>query len=698
MKCRKIEKVPFKVPVKGKEPERQATAQVLDDRYLILDLWEKDGRIKCRHVTDLETGEPGTYYPDTGEWTKENLDGASDNREWYWGKEISEEEWHISRNDAAMIKGVTRESWRSGVYSRIRGMESAYATEKREDARKNKEMRLRELMALCPKPGPEVYGWITRVVAGDLQYAFLFKGGYHCTACGGDFPRAAAGARVRHKDMFACPLCGSRLTAEHRRKTVRLSTRLTWIHDLDEKRGVERHFCVTVEWMGTRKTYLEENIRLLMLRKMKHVFKVYYEDWGSWTEGNRHNHRWKTGYLYPDRKGIQDGLRGTAYAPWMDVMPMLAGAGIEADYNALLVESNRYWVRIAEYLAKGRFFRLLKEESGMITPWGGYMGGTLRTSGENMGEVLRLGDRQLVNRLRDEDGGRNMLSWLQWSERTGKKMSTECLRWYGQEGISVSEYEDGISARYLSPEQLMNYIRRQKAESYPKNKARTVYEQYEDYLSMAAALDKKLDDAMVHRPRELKRRHDELVEENRKKQMMLAAERDRERAQKEAEKMREKYPGSEGILQEIRPKLEYANDTYRIMVPHNFFEITMEGAALHHCAGATERYFDRIVQRETYICFLRRTAEPEIPFYTIEVEPGGTIRQHRGYMDEEPGIEEIKPFLREWQKEIRRRMKGKDFEHAERSAVLREKNMEELREKNNTRVLEGLLEDLMEVG
>ena len=700
MKCRKIEKVPLKVPVKGAQPERQATAQVLDDRYLILDLWEKSGRMRCRHVMDRETGEPGTYYPDTGKWTKENLDSASGNTGWHWGESIREEEWHISREDAALIKGMTRESWRSGIYARITEMESTYNEEKRKNAMQNKEKRLRELMACCPGPGPEVYSWITQRAAGDTQYAFLSDKGksYHCTSCGGDFPRTAAGKKVRNKDMFECPLCGSRLFAEHRRKRVEVSTRLTMIHDLDEKRGVERHFRVTIEWDDSRKTYLEETIRLMMQRGMKHPFTIYYEDWGGWSEGNHHNYRWGTGFLYPDREKIQEGLRGTAYGPWVDVMPMLAEAGIEADYNGLLVESNMYWTRIAEYLAKGRFYRLLKEESEMISPWCGYTGRTLRINGTDMGEVLRLKDKQLSNRLRDEDGGRNMLSWLQWSEKTGKKISTGCLRWFEKAGISPQMYAGGISGRYLSPEQLMNYIERQRTESYPRKGANTVYEQYEDYLSMAAGLRKRLDDAMVHRPRELKRRHDELVEESHKKQMLLEMERDREKAQEEAERMRQKDPDAEEILQEIKGKLEYSDGTYQIMVPRDFFEITMEGAALHHCAGATERYFDRIMQRETYICFLRRTEEPEVPYYTIEVEPGGTIRQHRGYMDEEPGIEEIKPFLRAWQKEIRQRMKGKDFEHAERSAVLREKNMEELREKNNTRVLEGLMEDLMEVG
>lgn len=79
------------------------------------------------------------------------------------------------------------------------------------------------------------------------------------------------------------------------------------------------------------------------------------------------------------------------------------------------------------------------------------------------------------------------------------------------------------------------------------------------------------------------------------------------------------------------------------------------------------------------------------------MEPGGTIRQHRGDFDEEPEIERIKPFLKKWQQEIRRRMQAGDYMLAEKSAALRQKNIQELQEKNNTRVLAGLMEDLMEV-
>ncbi|MBR1865584.1 MAG: PcfJ domain-containing protein, partial [Lachnospiraceae bacterium] len=171
---------------------------------------------------------------------------------------------------------------------------------------------------------------------------------------------------------------------------------------------------------------------------------------------------------------------------------------------------------------------------------------------------------------------------------------------------------------------------------------------------------------------------------------------DRERAEKEAQRMREKFPGAEEILREMKARLEYRNGEYMIIVPERLVDITTEGAALHHCVGTSDRYFERIRNHETYICFLRKVSEPDIPYYTIEVEPGGTVRQHRGYLDEEPEIELVKPFIREWQRELKRRLTEEDRQRAKNSAVLRQKNIDELKAKNNKRVLDGLMEDLME--
>ena len=698
MRWKEILDVPVPACPKGKKKKCLRVQRAGD--YLILDLWQ-DGIYKCRHAMHIRTGEPGTYYPDSGQQTAENLNKAADERGWYWGSDIDDKEWHLTKEDADIICTVTDETYRGQDLSRITVKEEQYGRDKRERYQNNKQRRLDELMSQCPEPGKAVYDWIVSKAVGNLQYAFYdkIKKTCHCTACNRDFDDTDTGLKkIREKDTVRCPLCGSSLKVIKRKATVSTKTRLYVIHNIDDKRGVVRHFEVKIEWSDTRRVYFEEHIRLMMQRGMKNVCKIYYGDlWDDWAEGNRTNRRWKPGYLYPDTDAIRAGLEGTAYQIWQDVFPQLAAAGIKTNYNGLLVESNHYWTGIAEYLAKGRFYKLLEEESDMISPWDGYRGSSLYVNGEDVAEVLKIQDKQLVNRLRQENGGRLMLRWFQWSDETGSKISAECMEWLQHTDLWPSQYKRSKAAQYLTPRQLMNYITRQCKESYKGKSPKTVLSQYEDYLDMSEVLGKKMDDEMVYRPRDLKRRHDEAVEESNRRREELQRKRDAEAAKREAQRMREKYPGYEELLAEIKAKYEYASDTYLIRVPKDFAEITAEGMALHHCVGNTERYFDRIMSRETYICFLRQQSSPDEPFYTIEVEPGGTIRQHRGAYDEEPGIEQIKPFLREWQKVIRKRMSKEDHKYAKASAVLRQKNIDELKEKNNVRVLNGLMEDLMEV-
>lgn len=701
MKWKKI----LKTPMIQQEKTNKITFQTTE-QYLILDI-RKDKVYSCRHAIDLQTGEYGTYYTDTGQKKRTNITNCTVgyNAGYYWGSDLRQGDW-LTPEQIRELKVIldNKCNWIGDVLMRIERLESDYSAEKRELAKNNKEMRVRNLMNKCPRPGKAVYDWITERLVGDLQYAFYDKKNKtcHCTACNGDFTEEAAGVQVKHHKLISCPVCGHELKVEKKAAAIKATGWLTMIQNVDKKQGVERHFRVTIEWSeaGERMTELEEQIRLMMLRNDKNFMKIYYNCevyWCGWHDHNPQNRRWHSAYLYPDSEGIRAGLKGTAYEIWSDVLPMLAQMGIKANYNGLLVESNKSFTGIAEYMAKGRFYRLLDELSQCITYWGGYMGDTIDVSGENMESILQIEDRQLINRIRQDDGGMKMLHWMQWSDMTGKKLSAEFIKWTESHKIDPGNYDRAIAKKYMSPEQLMNYLNRQLKDSYPGKSIRTVWNQYEDYLYMAEMLNKHMDDALVYRPRELKRRHDEVNAEAELREEEIRRKQDAKQAELQAQKMREKYPGYEDILDEIREKFEYENDTYCILVPKNFMEITAEGMALHHCVGNTERYFDRIVSRETYICFLRQQSSLETPFYTIEVEPGGTIRQHRGAYDEEPGIEEIKPFLREWQKTIRKRMAKKDHEYAAQSEILRQKNIEELRAKKNTVVLKGLAEDLMEV-
>lgn len=199
----------------------------------------------------------------------------------------------------------------------------------------------------------------------------------------------------------------------------------------------------------------------------------------------------------------------------------------------------------------------------------------------------------------------------------------------------------------------------------------------------------------IYRVRKLRQRHQELVD--RINQM------DDETRAKELES---NFPSVQAICNQINPLYSYVGEDYLIRVPTGVLDIMLEGRHLNHCVGGSNRYLDRIERRESYVLFLRRTSDPEQSYYTLEVEPDGTVRQKRTMFDrQEADIEQAKDFLREWQEVISKRLTSEDLTLAVRSKELRQQEFRQLKKDNvilYTRgfygrpLLDVLMEDLME--
>lgn len=127
-------------------------------------------------------------------------------------------------------------------------------------------------------------------------------------------------------------------------------------------------------------------------------------------------------------------------------------------------------------------------------------------------------------------------------------------------------------------------------------------------------------------------------------------------------------------------------------------DIVDDAHQLHHCAGASDRYYERIQTEETYILFLRH--EREKSWYTLEVEPGGTVRQKRSEYNRQPDLDEVNGYLKEWQTQICKRLKERDKQLAAQSAQQRAEEMEVLRNgtERNRQLRALLMADLMEAG
>lgn len=707
MRWRLIEKIQEQKP---KKKGWIVKPQYIGD-ILLLDIYTDKVR-ESRYCIHRETGEHG--YKKIGEKQKQSklitcLGGDPMEGYRYYEFDMNNLKFDSRKEKKETEDFLEKVGYGSGDwYEKIEYLEINFDREKRWNAEMQKSKRQQELINRIPDAPENIREWLYEKESEE-EYIFYdkSKGKWGCSCCGAEIQdtelkRLSDGGKVRHNDLVECQKCKKRIVAKKRTDRVKKKTGLYLIAPINQEASVIQYCDARINWEYGRYTVELEEAVLVMAykigvnkRRKNHVQLFYADGWGNFETGNRINKRAKEGYLYPG--DYNDVLENTVYKDGIRVLHQLAAAGERLNYNKLLIGIQRLlnFENVVEYLFKGRFHRMLRETVEKVDVWGGgsYYG-KLRLTGETLEEVFKIKDRQKINRIRDQDGGEEMLAWMRWSDTSNKKVSQDTLEYMIANGIDPGDIE--FVEDKMSPQQVMNYIEKQRAAGYQYRTVPEVLGQWGDYLSMCKAQNKNMDDEMVYKPRDLKLRHDQAVTDANQLQIVKEMERNKEVRAAEAKKMREKYPQAEKNLEDIRARYEYENAEYIIIVPHDLVEIIEEGQALHHCAGATERYFDRIESRETYICFLRRVEQPGIPFYTIEVEPSGTIRQHRSYMDEEPGIEEIRGFLREWQKELKKRLTEKDKQLAMISKEKREQNIAELKEKNNTRVLKGLAEDFME--
>lgn len=709
MKRKTIESLPIQVP-ENEGDNLTATVQA-EKEYLILDLFRKKGYIG-RYVIDTGTGKHNFFDAAEEKWTTQKLIRAMGYNpmwesfysyrileEFKWGTELDEriakEKLNSKRNPLAAIEEL----------------EDQYSRTKRDLRLMNKYRKIDKLMENIQDKNEALKKWLYETLTKEC-YLFWDKDTktYGCSNCGSKIPEKEL-EKPKNEEIRICPVCGKKATVKKRKKIITVKTMVCKLERPDPKFGVARHFKAEIDYHKEGHTViLDEGVRILLYKKgcEEKTYMIFYNQEGdvyswytglkrsSWYTHNPKNRRTGICYLYPEE--IKEALKETRYESLTHAFAEMAGKQLKTDYNAIMATAARKkeFGTMMEYLAKGRFYRLCQEAAQQCWAYNGSYVGTLNADGKNIEEVMGLKDKQKINRIREENGGNIMLGWMRYSEKHKTKVPKRTMEYLEENRIGANKIEElpgGIVSK-MSIEQITNYIWKQTEKN--NETPDEVLTQWADYLSMCVALDKNLDNELFYKPKDIKQRHDELIEDMRKLEIVQRMNDDPELRQQEAKRMEEEFPGAAAILKEIKDKYEFAADGYMMIIPEKLVEIVQEGYALHHCAGSSKRYFNRIENRETYIGFLRRQQEKNIPFYTIEFEPGGTIRQNRSYYDEEPGIEEIRGFLKLWQKEIKKRLTKKDKEHAVKSAILREQNIKELQGNRNSFVLKKLEEDFME--
>ena len=70
---------------------------------------------------------------------------------------------------------------------------------------------------------------------------------------------------------------------------------------------------------------------------------------------------------------------------------------------------------------------------------------------------------------------------------------------------------------------------------------------------------------------------------------------------------------------------EFEHGDFKIVIPTTAQDIVTEGSRMHHCVGS---YVGRVLNGDTYICFVRHKDTPEECYITCQVHTDGTIGQY----------------------------------------------------------------------
>ncbi len=161
---------------------------------------------------------------------------------------------------------------------------------------------------------------------------------------------------------------------------------------------------------------------------------------------------------------------------------------------------------------------------------------------------------------------------------------------------------------------------------------------YNDYVTSCIELRYDLTDTAISRPHNFQEMHDRVT----------SLLRDL-RAKREAEK----WKGVQVVYEQLHDLIEWTDGKLLVRMAHDAADLIREGREMHHCVGT---YGRRVAEGQCFILFIRRAAEPDKAFYTVEIKPdltGLKIVQVRGYRNSDRSAEEraeVEAFLARYER------------------------------------------------
>lgn len=614
-----------------------------EENILIVDFWKPNGEHICRHFLSKDNKYLTAYGDKQSRASFEYLhDNILACGSFHPVSETAESNINdFLKHDLRQYSGIER------LYHYSCNLVANRLKAKQEKIRQsiNDEMLV---VRLIPKT---VERWIDNVLMADSQYIFYENNGRkettgYCTCC----QKIKTLLRPKHKSYGKCPECKKSVQFISKAMFIRISYiaddhTCAWIQKTPEG-CVIRKFTVirkhisrgdSVDGMVTEQ-YMSEDLRQFYTydnSAKEYQYKSCYQNYyGCWTGYGAST---VVARLCP--VGLNKILRHEGLKAWYTDFEKIAKQVERLEVTNLIRRDYHDYPMLAQ-LANAKLSNLLASFiNGMIGRK------CLDMDAKNLTAAFKL-DKADINRLvipLNPDFAQ--LEVIQTALHRKDKSDISDYRYLFDYSGNCG-YEANIIRilEYMTIHRLAAYIKKQKAntEKFDRYDAadlcwrrQNFFRDYLDYISNAEVLGWDTASDSVRFPKNFISAHDHAAAEVKVLEDM---------------KKQEFFKKIEDYEAEYNKKYYFVNEKLGLLIraPHDQKEIVYEGTALHHCVAT---YRERVAKKETIILFIRKTDDPDTPYFTLNLNPrNGEIIQCRGLQNcSYPS--DVKKFMDEWHKE-----------------------------------------------
>ena len=328
---------------------------------------------------------------------------------------------------------------------------------------------------------------------------------------------------------------------------------------------------------------------------------------------------WTTKYTFTYMKvhGLEDvflksDLKYLWIPGWCNNMPpeemvQYIGYGIRQQSIELMVKAG--FTNLVIERLKGR-------KNGHIVNW----------QGKSLERILRLPKRHVRRMQQLNPCTRDLLTFRKMTEEEREAVSAlmleELSSYVGYGDMDRLREKVGKLTPYIK---WLKYMDTQVTD-------RTGIREWFDYIGACEKLGRDIHKNRILFPEDLKEAHDRAIED-------VAAKEDNDR--------------TAAIRAKARVE-EFQTDRLMILPGDTQEKLNIESAVLHHCV---KTYGDQIARGKCWIWFVRTVEDKDTPFYTLETDLEGNIKQCRG-MYNKSMTEDVEQFVHQFamhlQKEIKK--------------------------------------------